>query len=215
MGTETTRTTPEAVSVLLHHTNPNRLHLRFPQGIVIVMHSMNGTGPQTVMVVADEYGNTMVMDGDAIAIENTGIVMFGGGKNNKDDKDDKGDFNSQRKYEVSDPRREHILEGDPPGTGHGPNRGSSEGAFPDTWTNDQVIDAIERVANNSNSTWKQATGSGYTNAPVTQGGPDSNAPLSTSSGNPVRFKVQGQDHGLNIEVIIEPGGEGIITGYVK
>lgn len=31
----------------------------------------------------------------------------------------------------------------------------------------------------------------------------------------VRFKVQGQDHGLNIEVIIEPGGEGIITGYVK
>ena len=58
---------------------------------VLVMHSMNGTGPQTVMVVADEYGNTMVMDGDAIAIENTGIVMFGGGKNNKDDKDDKGD----------------------------------------------------------------------------------------------------------------------------
>ena len=52
---------------------------------------MNGTGPQTVMVVADEYGNTMVMDGDAIAIENTGIVMFGVGKNNKDDKDDKGD----------------------------------------------------------------------------------------------------------------------------
>ena len=62
---------------------------------VLVMHSMNGTGPQTVMVVADEYGNTMVMDGDAIAIENTGIVMFGGGKNNKDDKDDKGDSNSK------------------------------------------------------------------------------------------------------------------------
>ena len=126
-----------------------------------------------------------------------------------------GDSNSQRKYEVSDSRREHILEGDTPGTGHGPNRGSSEGAFPDTWTDDQVIDAIERVANNSNSTWKQATGSGYINAPVTQGGPDPNAPLSTSSGNPVRFKVQGQDHGLNIEVIVEPGGEGIITGYVK
>lgn len=68
---------------------------------VIVMHSMNGTGPQTVMVVADEYGNIMVMDGDAIAIENTGIVMFGGGKNNKDDKGDsetgnwnKGSFDS-------------------------------------------------------------------------------------------------------------------------
>ena len=107
------------------------------------------------------------------------------------------------------------MEGNPPGTGHGPNRGSSEGAFPDTWTDDQVIDAIERVANNPNSTWKQATGSGYTNAPVTQGGPDPSAPISTSSGNPVRFKVQGQDHGLNIEIIVEPGGEGIITGYVK
>lgn len=144
----------------------------------------------------------------------------GGNPNSQDDSeakraDSEGEAETKGKYEVSDSRREHILEGDPPGTGHGPNRGSSEGAFPDTWTDDQVIDAIERVANNPNSTWKQATGSGYTNAPVTQGGPDPNAPLSTSSGNPVRFKVQGQDHGLNIEIIVEPGGEGIITGYVK
>uniref|UniRef100_UPI0026EDE47E EndoU domain-containing protein n=2 Tax=Enterocloster clostridioformis TaxID=1531 RepID=UPI0026EDE47E len=179
---------------------------------VLVMHSMNGTGPQTVMVVADEYGNTMVMDGDAIAIENTGIVMFGGGKNNKDDK---GDSETDKKYKVSDSRREHILEGDPPGTGHGPNRGNSEGAFPDTWTDEQAIDAIERVANSPNSTWKQATGKGFDTAPVTTGGPDINAPLTTNNGTPVRFKVQGQDHGVSIEVIVEPNGEGIITGYTK
>lgn len=32
------------------------------------------------------------------------------------------------------------------------------------------------------------------------------APLATKSGSPVRFIVQGQDHGLNIRVIVEPGG---------
>ena len=89
------------------------------------------------------------------------------------------------------------------------------GAFPDTWTDDQAISAIERVANNLNSTWKQATGSGYVTAPITVGGPSSDAPILTNNGVPVRYKVQGQDHGLNIEVIIAPKGEGIITGYNK
>lgn len=80
---------------------------------------------------------------------------------------------------------------------------------------DQVIDAIERVSNSPNSTWKQTTGSGYRNAPVNVGGPHPDAPKFTSNGNPVRYSVRGQDHGLNIEVIIEPDGEGIITGYNK
>jgi RHS repeat-associated protein len=118
-------------------------------------------------------------------------------------------------YKVSEARRIHILEGDPPGTGHGPNRGHTTGAFPDTWTDDQAISAIERVGNNPASTWKQSTGSGYVTAPVTVGGPSPDAPALTNSGIPVRYKVQGQDHGLNIEVIIAPKGEGIITGYNK
>lgn len=50
---------------------------------------------------------------------------------------------------------------------------------------------------------------------TTQGGPDPNAPLTTNKGNPVRMKVNGQDHGLDNEVIVEPNGEGFITGYVK
>ncbi|MCI9338144.1 MAG: EndoU domain-containing protein [Lachnospiraceae bacterium] len=134
---------------------------------------------------------------------------------NERDGESESKGNSQQRYEVSDSRRKHILDGEPYGTGHGPNRGNTEGAFPDTWTDDQTIDTIERVANSPNSTWKQATGSGYTNAPVTRGRPDPNAPLATNSRNFVRFKVQGWDHGQNIEVIIEPNGEGIITGYVK
>ena len=60
-----------------------------------------------------------------------------------------------------------------------------------------------------------STGTGYTTAPVSRGGPDCSAPLVTKSGRPIRFKVYGQDHGPDIVVIMEPGGEGIITGYVK
>lgn len=35
----------------------------------------------------------------------------------------------------------------------------------------------------------------------------------TNKGTPVRFMVKGRNHGLNITVIVEPHGEGIITGY--
>ena len=43
--------------------------------------------------------------------------------------------------------------------------------------------------------------------------PDVNAPSMTNKGTPVRFMVKGRNHGLNITVIVEPHGEGIITGY--
>ena len=119
-------------------------------------------------------------------------------------------------YTVSDSRKIHILEGDGVGNpGHGPNRGFTQGAFPDTWTDEQAISAIEDVANNPNSTWKQATGAGYKNSIITRGSPDINAPKYTSTGRAVRYTVRGQNHGLNIEVIVEPNGEGIITGYSK
>ena len=121
-------------------------------------------------------------------------------------------------YQVSEKRKKHILEGDNPNDpmdGHGPNRGKMIGAFPDTWTDEQVISAIERVANSSNSTWKQTTGSGYKTAPITIGAPDPNAPSTTEKGTPTRFKVQGKDHSITIELIIAPQGERIITGYRK
>lgn len=49
---------------------------------------------------------------------------------------------------------------------------------------------------------------------ITTGGSDSNTPLTTNKVELVRLKVQGRDHGLNIEVIVEPNGEKIIVGYV-
>ena len=117
-------------------------------------------------------------------------------------------------YKVSDSRKSHILEGEgPTDPGHGPNRGFTEGVFPDTWNDEQVILAIENVANSPNSTWKQSTGPGASTAPITVGMPDINAPATTNKGTPIRFMVKGCNHGLNITVIIEPNGEGIITGY--
>ena len=129
-------------------------------------------------------------------------------------KKDAGKSGSSSGYRVNDSRRNHILEGEgPTDPRHGPNRGFTEGAFPDTWTDEQVISAIEDVANNPNSTWKQSTGPGAGNAPITVGTPDVNAPSMTNKGTPVRFMVKGRNHGLNITVIVEPHGEGIITGY--
>ena len=80
---------------------------------------------------------------------------------------------------VSDNRRRHILEGEgPDDPGHGPNRGFGNSAFPDTWSDDNAIKAVEDVANSPKSIWKQSTGPGSgRNAPKTIGGPDPNAPL--------------------------------------
>ena len=116
---------------------------------------------------------------------------------------------------VSDARRKHILDGIPTGTAHGPNRGLTRGAFPDTWTDDQAIAAIERVANSSKSTWKQSAGPGFMNSSISRGGPSPDAPLVNRSGNSVRHTVRGNDHGLEIEVIVDPANSEIITGYVK
>lgn len=77
------------------------------------------------------------------------------------------------------------MEGEgPTDTRHGPNRGFTEGVFPDTWTDEQVISAIEDVANSPSSTWKQSTGLGASTAPITVGAPDVNAPTITNKGTP-------------------------------
>lgn len=102
----------------------------------------------------------------------------------------------------------------PDDPGYGPNRGFGNSAFPDTWSDDNAIKAVGDVANSPKSIWQQATGPGSgRNAPKTIGGPDPNAPLTTRNGRPVRFTVEGQNHSLDIRVIVEPGGEGIVTGF--
>ena len=48
---------------------------------------------------------------------------------------------------VSPNRRRHILEGEgPDDPGHGPNRGFGDQAFPDTWSDDYAINAVEKCS---------------------------------------------------------------------
>lgn len=119
----------------------------------------------------------------------------------------------EKQHRVSEERREHILVGKPPDDpGHGPNRGYTRSAFPDSMTDDESIAAIEDVANSRNSTWTRQTGPKEKKSNV--GGPASGEPTHTKSGLPVRYKVEGESHGQKIWVIVEPDGEGIVTGFI-
>lgn len=57
-----------------------------------------------------------------------------------------------RRYVVSPGRRVHILYGDRTGGGHRFGAGKGENEFPQSWTDDDIINAIEDVANDSGST---------------------------------------------------------------
>jgi hypothetical protein len=71
--------------------------------------------------------------------------------------------------------------------------------FPRDWSADKITHEISDIATDPSLEWKQITGR--------QG-----ATL-TKKGLPVRYSVTGVRDGKKIEVILEPGGEGIISGY--
>jgi hypothetical protein len=169
-------------------------HLLSKSGIITVVSKTYDPTPQAVYNLEVGQWHNFLVGVSGVVVHNTGC------------------------FSVTPTRRTHILDGDVgvPGSGHGPNRGNTQGVFPSTWTDDQCIEAIERVSNSPTSTWKQATGPGSgVSAPTNIGGPHPNAASTTNGGGPVRFKIQNNDHGIKIEVIVEPNGGGIITGYVK
>lgn len=96
-----------------------------------------------------------------------------------------------RAIPVSAQRRTHILDGDATGGGHGPGRqipGKSE--FPPSLSDNQIIEGVERIANDPNS---------YPSGVVPTG--------------PGRFAAVGEINGVPTRVIVEPGGEGVITAW--
>ncbi|MDX6240271.1 MAG: hypothetical protein QOG10_5091, partial [Kribbellaceae bacterium] len=95
-------------------------------------------------------------------------------------------------------RRQHILYGDIGGGHLWPGR-PGKSTFPKSWSEDKAMHAISDIATDPNLVWKQQTG------PV---GADF-----TKYGKPVRFIVDGVRDGVKIRVVIEPRGEGIISGY--
>jgi hypothetical protein len=61
---------------------------------------------------------------------------------------------------VSQARRRHILDGDRSGGGHRFGAGQGKSEFPQNWSDQDIIDAIEDVANDPSSTTMRARGGG-------------------------------------------------------
>lgn len=98
-------------------------------------------------------------------------------------------------------RRAHILDGDAGGGGGHRWPGASPGKTPSPqeWSDDQIMHAVSDIATDPSLRWEQQTGSL---------GADF-----TNKGAPVRYKVVGVRDGVTIRVVVEPGGEGIISGF--
>ena len=89
---------------------------------------------------------------------------------------------------VSPGRRVHILEGDATGGGHRPGRGlPGKSEFPPGWSDDQIIEAIEAVANDPASSRRvEANG---------------------------RAVATGRRGGVELRVVVERDGRSVVTGY--
>lgn len=74
-----------------------------------------------------------------------------------------------------------------------------KGCFPPNWGPDKIMHCISDIATDPTIEWQQITG--RTGAKF------------ASNGKPVRFRAVGIREGVKIRVILEPDGEGIITGY--
>lgn len=100
-------------------------------------------------------------------------------------------INVNKLSRISRERRRHILDGDATGGGHGPGRGiPGKSEFPSRWSDNQVIYYISDVIKDPHSRWTRQPG-----------------------GPPVRWRVEGTRNGVDIRVIVEPQGQGVITAF--
>jgi len=81
--------------------------------------------------------------------------------------------------------------------------------FPRTWNDDRIIEVIFDVTTDPNTVWTQQSGPGQgtsvTGLPA--------RPPTTAAGNPVRYRADVVVDGVTIRVVVEPGGEGVITAF--
>lgn len=96
---------------------------------------------------------------------------------------------------ASESRTTHILDG------HMPPGEPGNTLFPKDWSADQIMHNVSDVATDPSLEWVQQTGK--------------LGAQFTKNGDPVRFFVDGIRGGVPIRVIVEPGGEGIITGFPR
>ena len=93
---------------------------------------------------------------------------------------------------LSPERANHILNGEGNGQGgHGPGRGiPGKSEFPSTLTDQEILDGIRAIANDPAS---------YPGEVIPEGG--------------FRIPISGTIRGVPTTVIVEPGGEGVITAW--
>lgn len=92
---------------------------------------------------------------------------------------------------ISPQRRIHILDGDATGGGHRSGRGiPGKSEFPSRWNDRQVIKYISDIIKDPNSRWIRQPGK-----------------------PPYRWRIEGTRDGINIRVIVEPQGQGVITAF--
>ena len=106
-------------------------------------------------------------------------------------------------------RKDHILNGDKdkdgfysgahlyPGKPVRP--GEHKTLFPKEWDGQKILDAIEDVVSGPDTKWEQSSGK--------QG------ERYTTKGRPVRWVGIGVVDGIEIKVVLEPDGQGIVTGF--
>lgn len=100
---------------------------------------------------------------------------------------------------ASSTRRNHILNGDATGGGHLWPGLPGKTPFQQGWSGDRIMHEVSDVATDPSLQWRQITG--VPGAALTK------------KGAPVRYEVIGNRGGIDIKVILEPGGEGIITAH--
>nr|WP_255502338.1 EndoU domain-containing protein [Cellulomonas sp. JH27-2] len=94
---------------------------------------------------------------------------------------------------ASPARTSHVLDG------HMPPGEPGNTLFPRSWSPQQIMHNVSDVATDPNLPWVQQTGKLGAEF--------------TKNGAPVRYSVDGVRGGIPMRVIVEPGGEGIITGF--
>ncbi len=112
----------------------------------------------------------------------------------------RGSDGTQRVNLASRQRTKHILDSDHNGGGHRWPGKPGKTPYPRSWSDEEIMETVSDIATDPSITWKQKGGR-------------PGATTYKRSGNPVRYTAIDTREGLNIKVIVEPGGQGIITGY--
>ncbi len=100
---------------------------------------------------------------------------------------------------VSKARTDHILFGDLTGGGHLYPGKPDKSVFPSSWSSEKIMHYISDIATDGSIRWSQSSGIAGS--------------LTTKKGTSARFIAIGTREGITIKTIIEPAGQGIITGF--